>query len=179
MPYFPLPFVPSLSWHKGSGDAYFGAGRPNDPRMGLHAACDLAAPAGTKVYAIDDGMVIRGPYKFVEYYNQDGCHSLTYALEVQHYDFIARYCEISAALPQGIERLARIDAGTVIATVGQQCGGTMLHLEMFRDVDRLGSLNDNPSNSYRFVPKGDWRRRDDLIDPTPYLDAWVTSLPPT
>ena len=81
---FPLPFVPTRSYKGGNG---FGGSRES-VRAGLrHAANDLAARPGVPVLAIDDGQVISDPYVFFRG---------TYAFEIRHPGFIARYCEIAA-----------------------------------------------------------------------------------
>jgi murein DD-endopeptidase MepM/ murein hydrolase activator NlpD len=179
---FPLRDIPTISWHKGSGyDAYFGAGRKDDPRMGIHAACDLAADPGTPILAIENGVIHKGPYWFVEYDNpakgnRPACHSVTYAIEVVHDHFIGRYCEIAPKLPDGLKVKTKVDEGQVIAYVGAQCGMSMLHFEMFKNISDLSPLNDNKTGKYLFVPAADYRRREDLLDPTDDLDRWAAEL---
>jgi hypothetical protein len=53
----------------------------------------------------------------------------------------------------------------------------MLHFEMFQDTTRLEDLT-NPSDQakYLYVPQRNYKRRSDLLDPTPYLDAWWWEL---
>jgi hypothetical protein len=101
-----------------------------------------------------DGTIIEGPYYFF---------SGTNALEVKHDNgMVVRYCEISTMLPRGISRGARVSKGQVIAYVGRlHSGSSMLHLEMYKGTQR-GPLTQS-GNSYR--------RRSDLVDPTPYLDG--------
>jgi murein DD-endopeptidase MepM/ murein hydrolase activator NlpD len=146
---FPLPYVPSASYKGGNG---FDASREK-VRTGLkHAANDLAAPPGTPVLAMDFGTVINGPYSFFRG---------TFALEVKHPHFIARYCEI--------ERQAEVKVGDtvkpgqVIAFVGNQPGDDMLHIEFFS-----GRLSGNLSYKPGTHPPYD--RRDDVFDGTRYLD---------
>jgi len=145
---FPLPFVPGLSYKTGGRS--FGAQRADGRR---HAACDLIAPIGTKIIAVEQGTVIRGPYPF---------YHGTYALEVRHTSFIARYCEIRGAAA-GVGPGTAVRGGQVIAYVGRMHADSMLHFEMYSGQGH-GPLTrrDNPP----------YQRRDDLIDPTPYLDRW-------
>ena len=81
---FPLRKRPAASYHERP--RAFGAPRANGARK--HAGCDLYAPAGTEVLAVEDGTVLRGPYLF---------YDVVYALEVQHPSGIVRYGEIACA----------------------------------------------------------------------------------
>lgn len=115
---FPLPFVPTTSYKGGNG---FGASREL-VRKGLkHAANDLAAPAGTEVLAMDEGVVLSAPLK--EFFLG------TYDLVVQHPQFIARYCEIKKEAE--VKTGDKVYPGQVIAYVGDQPGADMLHLEFY------------------------------------------------
>jgi murein DD-endopeptidase MepM/ murein hydrolase activator NlpD len=145
---FPLPFVPALSYR--TGGRRYGAPRDNGRR---HAACDLIAPLGTEIFAVDQGLVIRGPYVF---------YHGTYAIEVQHPLFIVRYCEISGAAP-GVQSGTTVGQGQVIAYVGRMHVDSMLHFEMY------GGSGAGPLTQRNNLP---YQRRSDLMDPTPYLDQW-------
>jgi murein DD-endopeptidase MepM/ murein hydrolase activator NlpD len=152
---FPLPFVPITSYKGGNG---FGASR-DKVRPGLkHAANDLAAPPGTPVLAMDGGVVLRGPYPFFR-----GTH----ALEIQHPQFIARYCEIAPDTEVSTCVNVNVMEGQVIAYVGNQPGNDMLHIEFFRG-GRCGDLT-QPSH-----PPYD--RRDDVFDGAKYLDATAHTI---
>jgi murein DD-endopeptidase MepM/ murein hydrolase activator NlpD len=146
---FPLPFVPLISYKGGNG---FGASR-DKVRPGLrHAANDLAAPPRTPILAMDQGTVIQGPYSF---YNG------TYALEVKHPTFIARYGEIARVAE--VKTGDTVKEGQVLAYVGDQPGQDMLHLEFF-----TGKLQGNLSTKPGTHPPYD--RRDDVFDGVKYLD---------
>lgn len=147
---FPLRQRPVSSY--SNGGRKFGASRSNGTRK--HAGCDLIAPKGTEVLAMASGKVIRGPYHF---------YSGAYALEIKHSNGeVVRYGEILKIVPAGIRIGARIAQGQVIARVGQlQSGSSMLHLEIYSGTES-GKLT-QAGNKYK--------RRNDLIDPTPYLDA--------
>lgn len=146
MPVFPIPFVPELTYTTGA--RYFGAGR-SDGR--LHAGCDLIAPRGTDVYAVDDGTVIQGPYYF---------YSKTYALEVQHTSFVVRYGEIDKTVAAGVVPGGKLKRGQRIGDVGAL---GMLHFEMYSG-EATGALTVRSNRPYQ--------RRSDLLDPTAYLAAW-------
>jgi murein DD-endopeptidase MepM/ murein hydrolase activator NlpD len=134
----------------------------------------LIAPAGTPIFAVADGKVIRGPYAFATYKCDHGTRSTTtFAIEVLHEDFIARYCEIAHRMPAGVAVGSTVSDGQKIAEVGDQCGGTMLHFEMYKNTARLDELTDEDNHRYLYVPKAEYRRRNDLLDPTTYLDAWA------
>jgi murein DD-endopeptidase MepM/ murein hydrolase activator NlpD len=170
---FPMSDRPSVSWHPNPRGTHFGAARTGK-YAGAHPACDLIAAAGTRLFAVADGRVIRGPYSFATYSCNEGkTTTTTYALEVRHEDFIARYCEISYRLPKGIAAGATVSEGQMIAEVGVQCGGSMLHFEMYRDTARLDPLTNLDNTKYLYVPKAGYRRRSDLLDPTSYLDTWA------
>jgi hypothetical protein len=127
----------------------------------LHAGCDLLAPEGTEVLAIDDGTVIQGPYLF---------YDVVYALEVQHdCGFVVRYTEIQQSLPRGISPGARVSRGQVIGYVGlMTSGSSMLHFEMYK-----GTVNGELTTG-----SGPFRRRSDLMNPTSFLDTASLVAPP-
>src|SRR5687767_5689664 len=95
---FPLNELPQVPWKKlkGHKDTYFGA--PRKAGFPIHGACDLMAPAGTAVLAVEDGVIIRGPYAFLPLEA-----STTYAIDVRHDSFIARYGEIDGRLVGGLK----------------------------------------------------------------------------
>jgi murein DD-endopeptidase MepM/ murein hydrolase activator NlpD len=148
---FPLFSPPEKSYK--SGMRSFGSRRSKGKR--LHAGGDLYAPKGTKIRAMRDGIVMRP----VEYFYMG-----TSVLLIDHGDFVARYGEISHAA-KDIKNGVQVRKGEVIAYVGELKfkSGTMsmLHLELYRG-NESGPLT-TAGNKYR--------RRGDLLDPTPILDA--------
>lgn len=154
---FPLRQKPNIDYRNDSRG--FSAGRNGGTRK--HAGCDLIAAKGTEILAMADGQVIQSPYYF---------YSGTYALEVKHDNgMVVRYCEISQTLPRGIKSGARVSCGQVIAYVGRlDSGSSMLHLEMYQGT-KSGPLTQT-GNIYK--------RRSDLVDPTPYLDNAPLIDPP-
>ena len=146
---FPLRKRPASSYKDGSRE--FGAYRHVHR---LHAGCDLLAPEGTEVLAIDNGTVIQGPYPFFD---------VVYAIEVQHDSgIVVRYTEIQQTLPQGISAGARVSRGQVIGYVGlMTSGSSMLHFEMYK-----GTVSGELTTG-----SGPYRRRSDLMDPTSFLDT--------
>jgi murein DD-endopeptidase MepM/ murein hydrolase activator NlpD len=154
MPTFPLRLCPQESYQERPRSF----GSPRDKGARKHAGCDLYAPAGTEVLAVEDGKVIRGPYPF---------YDVVLALEVQHPSGIVRYGEISRAA-EGIHAGAEVKAAQVIGYVGkmQTVAQSMLHFEMFHgltDGEVAGPLTDR--NHPPFL------RRADLMDPTAFLDS--------
>jgi len=138
----------------------FDARRSNGRRK--HAGCDLVVAAGTPVLAVADGEVVRGPYHF---------YSGTYALEVEHRyasrTIMVRYGEIRQRVPRDIRPGAKVRQGDVIGFVGQlNSGSHMLHLEMYKDGSDHSSLTVFGLNKYK--------RRADVMDPTPLLDGAPT-----
>ncbi len=134
-----------------TGGRCFGAYRSDGKRK--HAGCDLIAPVGTAVRAVEDGTV-----KAFYYFYHD-----TYALEVDHGIFTVRYGEVARSLPSGIRVGAEVMKGQHIANIGRLSGGShMLHFEMY-DNSATGPLTNRRNPPYQ--------RRSDLMDPTPYLDA--------
>jgi murein DD-endopeptidase MepM/ murein hydrolase activator NlpD len=152
--FFPLSFVPKK--HYKTGSRWFGARRAKGTRK--HAGCDLIATEGTPVYAVDDGTIVRGPYHF---------YRGTYAIEVEHPRFVARYCEIKK-VASGLRQGSRVRRGEVIAYVGKMFVSSMLHFEMYQGT-ATGPLTQRSSPPYQ--------RRSDLLDPMPYLDSWSANLP--
>lgn len=148
---FPLASRPKPSYK--TGGRKFGAprGKPRGSRK--HAGCDLIVPEGTEIYAVDQGVITRGPYPFT---------TNVFAVEVKHSSFTVRYGEISG-LAKGLKRGSTIKEGQLIAYVGKMKKESMLHFEMYsgKAVGPLSQKNNPP-----------YMRRKDLIDPTPYLDKW-------
>ena len=148
---FPLTFVPNKSWHERPRS--FGAPRNNGRRK--HAGCDLYAPVGTPVFAVADGTV----RKFSLFYLG------TYALVVDHGDFVVRYGEIQKDVPQHVKVGAKVKKGQQIGQVGKLQGLniSMVHFEMYTGKAK-GELTQ---------PTGAFKRRSDLMDPTSQLDTWA------
>ncbi len=150
---FPLGYIPQSDYRKGG--RRFGANRSDGTRK--HAGCDLIVPEGTKVYAVFDGTITRGPYYF---------YHGTYAIEVDHGDFVGRYCEIKKAA-EGLRVGSEVKAGQLIAYVGKMYTSSMLHFELYGGTATGPLTQSNPP----------YKRRSDLLDPTPYLEMWEKNLP--
>lgn len=149
---FPLAYHPSPTWK--TGGRYFGASRDHGNR--LHGGCDLLGPRGTTIYAIADGILVQPEYYF---------YSGTYAVELQHGPFMVRYGEILRHSYIGGQRVRR---GQPIAKIGRlDSGSSMLHFEMYSNGNNHNTLSGG----------GAYRRRADLINPSPYLDQWMAHMP--
>ncbi|MCC6556016.1 MAG: peptidoglycan-binding protein [Polyangiaceae bacterium] len=161
--FFPLARIFSESWAKPPGS--FGANRG----ARAHAGCDLYAPLGTWIHAITAGEVLLGPYYF---------YAGTFALEVHHGHFIARYGEIQKDTP--VRKGDKVKAGQRIARVGHLVNinvkSDMLHLELYKG-SGSGSLTVKGSASAKRADGVPYQRRSDLMDPTPHLANWRYNLP--
>ena len=163
---FPFPTVPASDWvHSPRA---FASNRSNGARA--HAGCDLYFKKGTWIHAIGDGIVIRGPYPF---------YCATFALEIDHGDFLARYGEVQAAT--AVKQGDRVRAGQQIAMVGHLVGiqvpSDMLHFELY-DKSASGSLTiTDAARSKKRSDGTPFMRRKDLIDPTSRLNQWQSQLP--
>jgi hypothetical protein len=134
----------------------FGHGRNNNR---VHAGCDLYAPIGTEILAVKDGIVRQELTYFYEG---------TYELQIDHGDFIARYGEVQNKKAPGISNGAFVKQGQVVGYVGdlQSLNMSMLHLELYAGTESgpLTVVGNKISNIK-------YERRDDLLDPTPFLDS--------
>lgn len=151
---YPLSVRASANYHEGA--RRFGSSRGGR----RHAGIDLYAPAGTIVRAMADGKVIQ-VYPF---------YCETYAIEVDHGNFIARYGEVDKRKSNiFVSAGDDVKRGDKIGVVGRLVGITvpsnMLHLEIY-------SSTNNPKKSPLTV-KGNppFQRRSDLVDPTLSIDA--------
>lgn len=149
---FPFTTLPAQSW--ANGGRQFGASRTGGRK---HAGCDLKFPAGTPIYAVADGVLVRGPYLF---------YSGTSAVEIRHGNLILRYGEIANGSYTGGSSVKK---GQIIAKVGRlNSGSSMLHLEIYTNGASSASLT---------TRVGELRRRSDVTDPAPYLNVWKNNLP--
>ena len=141
---------PAESYREGM--RRFGAGRSGGRK---HAGCDLYAPLETPIFAMDEGVVVQDLYHF---------YLGTFALEIQHPGFLARYGEITSRVPDGLRRGSEVRRGQLLGFVGRLTGLdlTMLHLEMYAG-SASGPLTVRGNKPFQ--------RRADLLDPTPVLDA--------
>ena len=150
---FPFSFRTSPDWKGGA--RYFGARRDNGNR--LHAGCDLLAPAGTTIYAIADGTLVRSPYYF---------YSNTYAVEVRHGPYLVRYGEIMGGSYIGGQHPRK---GQPICKVGRlSSGSSMLHFEIYSNGASTAPLT---------TSHGPYKRRSDVFNASPLLDQWARNLP--
>lgn len=160
---FPFAKLPNVGWT--GGPRGFASNRNRGQRA--HAGCDLYFPVGTTMHAITDGVVTEGPYAF---------YLETFALEVDHGDFLARYGEVQKSTM--VKKGDRIKRGQPIAKVGKLKGlnVTMLHLELY-DKSASGQLTVIGAGSKKRADGVPFMRRKDLIDPTPLLNDWKDNLP--
>ena len=164
--FFPFATVPRQSWEKPP--LAFASRRAGGAR--LHAGCDLYFPQGTSIHAIAEGVVTRGPYAF---------YAETFALEIDHGSFLARYGEIQRKTE--VNAGANVRAGQKIARVGHLIGikvpSDMLHLELY-DKSVSGPLTVGGGSGSAMKNGVPFMRRKDLIDPTLKLNQWRENLPP-
>lgn len=138
-----------------SGMRRFRAGRGGGKRY--HAAADIYRYKDEPILSVAPGQVIRNRYYF---------YQGTYALEVVHSGgFVVRYGEITGRGPRKIKNGANIKMGERIGYMGvvnSGCCRPMLHFELY-DGSKRGSLTQRGNK---------FRRRSDLMNPTPYLLRW-------
>ena len=163
---FPFPRSTRYAFHgAGAGMRAFGSRRLDGQRA--HAGVDLYYPDLMPVRALADGVVVRAPYYF---------YSKTYALEIDHGPFIARYGELAPEdswrfgagdAVEGSQKIGRVG----ILFVGRRrlnVPSMMLHLELY-DKTETGKLTRALGTSARSPDGIPYRRRRDLIDPTGFL----------
>lgn len=148
---YPLAIKATADYHDGA--RRFGSRRAKGRK---HAGIDLYAPAGTVVRAMSDGKVIN-VYAF---------YCGTWAIEIDHGSFIARYGEIDPDQNKiFVDKGDTVKRGEQIAVVGVLIGikvpSNMLHLELYASTSHA-SLTEKGSPPYQ--------RRNDLFDPTPSID---------
>ncbi len=162
------------NFDSSSSSASFGAGRSGGR---LHAGCDL-------YWSDDDGRAYTNTYYTYNddrpiYAVADGTITAYYAfylgtsaVEVDHGDFVIRYGEVDdRGLFGGLTVGSSVTAGQQIAVMGDLDIGTtwsMLHFELYSG-ELSGSLTDGSNWSYLHVADGNWQRRGDLLDCTPFL----------
>lgn len=149
-----FPLAVKVDSYKTNYQCRYGAPRGGGRK---HGGCDLAAPVGTPVFAVDEGYVVEIGKNF---------KYETSVVGIGHGDLyeddyiVVRYGEVDTIM---VQLGTKVERGQMIAKVGKQPGGTQLHLEMFRG-DQTGEYLQE--NSLPF------KRRADIIDPTPYLESW-------
>lgn len=169
-----------------NSDLNLGASRANGTRN--HAGNDYYVyTTGKKVYAITDGIVLKGPYDFLyqkeKVINKEGILFKKDAIDIESTDgtgTIIRYGELK--FKEGLKEVKRGDEiGEIIRNrdgAKKIRGGFMLHLEIYMGKDLKGKkikyngLTKPENQEYLYVPKKNYRRRKDLIDP-----EFVNDLP--
>ncbi len=150
----------------GAGMRAFGSRRSGGRRA--HAGIDLYFPDFTPILALADGVVTRGPYPF---------YLRTFAVEIDHGPFVARYGEIAPEEAWFVEAGDTVRRGQPIGRVGiltnndgRRLGvpSMMLHLELY-DKTETGKLTRAEGTSARDAFGVPFFRRRDLIDPTGFL----------
>ncbi len=121
----------------------------------LHAACDLYRYKNEPIRSVAPGKVLRDLYEFYEG---------TFALEVRHSGgFVVRYGEMTGKVLQ--RRNSIVNMGESVGKMGKVnsgCCRPMLHFELYSG-EKSGPLKSKT---------GRYKRRSDLMNPTPYLLKW-------
>ena len=150
----------------GAGMRAFGSRRSGGARA--HAGVDLYFPDFTDVRAVADGVVTRGPEPF---------YLQTFAIEVDHGPFVARYGELAPDGTPPVTKGDEITRGQVVGRVGilthanghrLNVPSMMLHFEMY-DTTQTGALTRAAGTSARWTNGVPFFRRRDLIDPTGFV----------
>ena len=179
---FPLAQWRNNDYHrptqgKDRRGTYFGAKRYSKKQGGFrrHAACDLIAPQGTPIFAVDTGKVSRISRNFITGKRKNGEEWHVSAVTIIHDHFTVRYAEVQNICVKRSDK--EIKKGQKIAEVGKMKTSSMLHFEMYsgRHEGKL-SVRDRKLTK-EFSEKTPFRRRSDLIDPTRYLDSWKSNIP--
>jgi murein DD-endopeptidase MepM/ murein hydrolase activator NlpD len=149
---YPLEVKATADYHIDA--RRFGSNRASGRK---HAGIDLYAPAGTAVRAMAAGKVLR-VYPF---------YCETYAIEIDHGNFIARYGEVDKRKSNIYVRAGdQVQRGEQIGVVGHLVGiqvpSNMLHLEMYASTE---------DSALTIKGNAPYQRRKDLIDPTLSIDA--------
>lgn len=135
----------------------FGAAR--DGGLRKHAGCDLIAPRGTFIYAIEDGFVHERARHF---------YRGTLQLAIRHAAGLVRYCEVEDDdLVRALKPGATVKSGQVIAHVGKMYRDSMLHFELYACT---------ASGPLTVLSNAGFQRRSDLTDPAPLLRKLSTSI---
>lgn len=167
-----FPFRQSSRWPfvgPGSGMRAFAARRSGGRRA--HAGVDLYFPDSTPVLAIADGVVIRNPYPF---------YLKTWALEVDHGSFVARYGELDPDVRERLRKGDRVRRGDQVGRVGvlikpngRRLGvpSMMLHVEVAAGTEPDGTsfTQKSKGRSARSLDGTYFFRRKDLLDPSGIL----------
>lgn len=147
--HFPIAQDPTADYK--TGWRAFGSSRSGGTRK--HAGVDLYSPIGTGVHAMVAGKVTRACYYF---------YSNTYAIEVDHGTFLARYGEIKKDVAENFVEGDCVTGGQLLGYIGDLgLNISMLHLEIYTGAEE-GLLTDRSNSPYQ--------RRADLTDPTPFID---------
>lgn len=151
---FPLAKRPTTSYKEGMRRFAWRRGANR-----IHAACDLYGSVGDAVNAVNDGVILRGPYAF---------YGGVYAVEAVHTGgFVVRYGEVLGKVAAGISSGTKIAKGRAVGFVGQVGGhgklSPMLHFELYSGKQE-GPLTQRGAKGYQ--------RRGDLLNPTDYLSRW-------
>jgi murein DD-endopeptidase MepM/ murein hydrolase activator NlpD len=150
-----FPTVKETTHSYTSGMRMFNARRGGGKRT--HAACDLYRFKDEPILSVAPGRIARNHYYF---------YQGTYAIEVVHSGgFVVRYGELSGKKMDGLNHGSKVKMGQQIGYMGKvnsNCCRPMLHFELYKG-SKTGPLS-RSGNKYR--------RRSDLMDPTPYLRKW-------
>jgi murein DD-endopeptidase MepM/ murein hydrolase activator NlpD len=175
-PIFPLPIAPTHPYDSqaaGVKGLRFGVPRHGGPR--IHAGCDLCAPFGTPVMAVDYGEVHFPAFNFYgpEFPN-------IWVIAIWHprlrdgKGMLVRYGEIEH-IPSWLTQGASVKQGKVIGKVSNQGGDSMLHIE-FYSTNEKGDTTARSNNKYDNVTPMQFERRHDLLNPTAILKEWQGNI---
>ena len=150
----------------GAGMRAFASRRGGGQRA--HAGIDLYFPDFTTVLSMADGVVTRGPHPF---------YLDTFAVEIYHGAFLARYGEIAPEAVWPVEEGDEVERGQPVGRVGilKRPNGSrlgvpsmMLHLEIY-DKTETGKLTRADGTSARTAAGVPFFRRRDLTDPSGFV----------
>ena len=122
------------------------------PRSGgrTHHAIDIAAPRGTPLVAVADGVITR------KHWNRLGGRTLYLTSADGRYDFYYAHLD---AYADGIEIGTRVERGQALGTVGSTGNAQGPHLH-FQVLDKRGAGRGTPVNPYDLLRMADFATAD-------------------